>query len=71
MTEGVVELLPSQKNDIETFLSEMIKDGLVEFSGTELKITTAGKPFLRNACMALDTRMRNKNLGAKIFSQSM
>jgi oxygen-independent coproporphyrinogen-3 oxidase len=71
MTEGHVALLPSQKSDIESFLSEMIKDGLVEFEGTLLKMTEAGKPFLRNACMALDTRMRNKNLGAKIFSQSM
>jgi oxygen-independent coproporphyrinogen-3 oxidase len=71
MTNGSVDILQSQRGDLEIFLAEMIKDGLVEIDASQLKMTEAGKPFLRNACMALDTRMREKNLGAKIFSQSM
>ncbi|MCB1178166.1 MAG: oxygen-independent coproporphyrinogen III oxidase, partial [Leptospiraceae bacterium] len=39
------------------YLSEMEKDGLLEWEDNELKVTPKGRPFLRNICMGLDTRM--------------
>ncbi len=71
MTTGRVMLRSAQREDISSFLVEMVKDGLVKIAGLELQVTEAGKPFLRNVCMALDARMRAKDLGVKVFSQSV
>jgi oxygen-independent coproporphyrinogen-3 oxidase len=71
MTDGSTVLKPDQVSDVQHFLAEMVQDGLVKIESKTLSITEAGRPFLRNACMALDLRMRAKNLGAKVFSQSV
>lgn len=69
MTTGHVQLKDSQqKADVENFLQELIKDHLVEIEGDTLSITDEGKPFLRNACMALDQRLRNHKPETRIFS---
>ncbi|CAN5629582.1 oxygen-independent coproporphyrinogen III oxidase [soil metagenome] len=61
----------AQVADIEQFLSELIKDGLVSLRGKKLVMSKGGRPFLRNACMALDTRLRAKAPNARIFSMSV
>ncbi len=72
MCEGEVELDEPQVSDIKVFLSEMFNDGLVKFkTQTKLQITNEGKPFLRNACMALDQRLRNQETTKRVFSQSI
>lgn len=38
-------------------LKEMIDDGLVILSADQFSITPKGRPFVRNACMALDTHL--------------
>lgn len=54
-----------------TFLAEMMHDDLVRFEGTLLKVTEAGKPFLRNACVFFDERLKEKQPSTRIFSQSI
>lgn len=71
MTEGEVQLLQGQIKSIGDYLSEMIKDGLVTLSGSTLAITESGKPFLRNACMALDERLRRQSPNTAVFSKSL
>ncbi len=72
MTQFDVELHDEeQKNSVETFLDSMIADGLVEIDGMHLKLTQKGRPFLRNACMALDQRLRKGNPEEQVFSQSI
>ncbi len=72
MTRWQVELESDQQaQDIREFLSQLEKDGLVEFHGRILKLTEIGKPFLRNACMALDQRLRNQMPQTKVFSSSV
>ena len=72
MTRWQVELESDQQaQDIREFLSQLEKDGLVEFHGRLLKLTEIGKPFLRNACMALDQRLRNQMPQTKVFSSSV
>lgn len=61
----------AQVEDVRNFLHELIADGLVTLSGRRLKISTAGRPFLRNACLALDARLRAKAPDARIFSMSV
>lgn len=72
MTRYEVELeSDEQANDAKDFLKTMVEDGLVEFSGRRLLVLDAGKPFLRNACLVLDARLRRKSPDTRIFSMSV
>lgn len=71
MTKGHVRLTPQQKNEAEAFLAEMKKDGLVEFHELELRLTEKGKPFLRNACLFFDERLKTKQPLTQVFSKAL
>lgn len=72
MTQGVVEIENTQqRSDVEEFLQPMIQDDLVYFEGNRLNISEKGRPFLRNACVALDLRLRKQRPDTKVFSQSL
>lgn len=72
MTDFEVKFLnDSQKKQAQEFLSEMIKDGLVEIQTDKLLIKEKGRPFLRNACVFFDERLKTKQPQTKIFSQSI
>lgn len=45
-------------------------DGLVTLSGTQLKVTATGKRFLRNICMALDSRLWANQPQTQLFSMA-
>ena len=61
----------AQIADIKTFLADMIADGLVKLDGDVLRLTELGRPFLRNACVALDQRLRKQKPGTRVFSQAL
>ena len=72
MTNYEVDFLNvEQKKLAEQDLSEMLKDSLIEVNGMTLKITLAGKPFLRNACVFFDEHLKRKQPDSKIFSKSI
>lgn len=71
MTEFEIELAVEEKKEAEIFLSEMIQDSLVEFDGLRLKLTEAGRPFLRNAAMFFDSRLKGSQPQTRIFSSSI
>jgi oxygen-independent coproporphyrinogen-3 oxidase len=71
MTNFEVALKPEQREDAKVFLSSLIDDGLVEFRDDTLALTERGKPFLRNACMFFDYRLRRQQPQARTFSQSV
>ncbi len=72
MTRFEVDLeSEDQAKDVAIFLNELIKDGLVSMRGKKLVMSRHGRPFLRNACMALDARLREKAPEARIFSMSV
>lgn len=72
MTRYEVELESSEQvEDAKSFLKTMLEDGLIEFSGNTLRVLEAGKPFLRNACLVLDARLRRKSPDTRIFSMSV
>jgi len=52
-------------------LKEMEADGLVEVSQNQLRVKPAGKPFLRNICMAFDARLWEKLPLSEIFSKTV
>jgi oxygen-independent coproporphyrinogen-3 oxidase len=72
MNLGEVRLRDTaQVEDVRQFLADMIKDGLVTLEGSSLKLTHQGRPFLRNACVALDHRLRRQKPETRIFSQAL
>jgi oxygen-independent coproporphyrinogen-3 oxidase len=52
-------------------LSELEKDGLLKFSGNRCTVLEAGRPFLRNICMAFDARLERKAPGTRLFSSTV
>jgi oxygen-independent coproporphyrinogen III oxidase len=52
-------------------LTELKLDGLVKLSARRCEITEAGRPFLRNACMAFDARMVRKAPTTQLFSRTI
>lgn len=71
MTTGSVKLNASQTADAKAFLSEMLQDGLVQISGETLSLTSKGKPFLRNACLFFDERLKRVKPSTQVFSKSL
>ena len=61
----------AQESDLKEFLKPLIEDGLIVISGGLMRLTEKGHPFLRNACMGLDKRLRNQKPQTQIFSQSL
>jgi oxygen-independent coproporphyrinogen-3 oxidase len=71
MTRFEVELRERQPDDAKQFLSSLISDGLVEVHDERLTLTERGRPFLRNACMFFDYRLRRQQPQARTFSQAL
>jgi len=71
MTRFEVDLQPDQQDDAKAFLASLLEDELVKFENGTLALTKRGKPFLRNACMFFDYRLRRQQPQTRIFSQSL
>lgn len=52
-------------------LREPLRDGLVRLEGARCLVTTAGRPFLRNICMAFDARLERGEGVARQFSRTV
>ena len=66
-----VHLAPEQRDDARSFLQPMLEDGLVEITNGTLSLTEQGTPFLRNACMFFDQRLRRQEQQPQMFSQAL
>jgi oxygen-independent coproporphyrinogen III oxidase len=71
MTQFQVALTPEQQADAPEFLQPLLDDGLVELHGNLLQLTERGRPFLRNATMFFDARLRRQQPQTRTFSQAM
>ena len=71
MTRFEVDLLPAQQEDAKKFLRPMIEDELVRVTDRALTLTEKGTPFLRNACMFFDQRLRSQEQRPQVFSQAL
>ena len=52
-------------------LKEIEKDGLIIIQKNGIQVTDAGKPFIRNICMAFDLRLRRKAPETQLFSMTI
>lgn len=72
MNKGTVELeSDDQLIKVKNVLAEMESDELIQFAGKRMTLTPKGKPFLRNACMALDERWLAEKSDKQIFSRAL
>jgi oxygen-independent coproporphyrinogen-3 oxidase len=65
------ELYFEEVPEIIIQLKEMENDGLVIIEKNGIKVTNAGKPFVRNICMAFDLRLKRKAPETKLFSMTI
>jgi oxygen-independent coproporphyrinogen-3 oxidase len=71
MTKFRVKLDPEQQADVKPYLAQLFQDELVQLEGDELVLTEAGRPFLRNAAVFFDQRLRRAAPGQRIFSSAI
>jgi len=71
MTKGGAPLSPEEEIDARSFLAPLFDDGLVHLESSTLSITEKGRPFLRNAAVFFDLRLRRAQPTQKLFSRSI
>ena len=52
-------------------LKEMENDGLLIINKNSIQVTDAGKPYVRNICMAFDLRLKRKAPETQLFSMTI
>ncbi|MDQ6469452.1 oxygen-independent coproporphyrinogen III oxidase [Flavobacterium sp. LHD-80] len=52
-------------------LKEIENDELIIIKGNKIKITEAGRPFVRNICMAFDLHLKRKSPETNLFSMTV
>ena len=52
-------------------LKEMENDGFLVIKNDGVEVTEAGKPFVRNICMAFDLRLKRKAPETQLFSMTI
>ncbi|WMI64493.1 oxygen-independent coproporphyrinogen III oxidase [Aestuariibaculum sp. YM273] len=52
-------------------LAEMEQDGLIEIKKSSIVVTSKGKPFVRNVCMAFDVLLQRKQPDTQLFSMTV
>jgi oxygen-independent coproporphyrinogen-3 oxidase len=57
--------------EVRPKLTEMERDGLVTLSEAGVRLTPAGRPFVRNVCMALDARLARHAPDRPLFSRTV
>ncbi|MGL2993859.1 oxygen-independent coproporphyrinogen III oxidase [Flavobacterium sp. TSSA_36] len=61
----------SEISEVVTQLEEMQKDGLITIANQKITILEAGKPFIRNICMAFDLLLKRKAPETALFSMTV
>ncbi len=57
--------------EVPAKLAEPVKDGLIVLGNRRAKVTEAGRPYLRNLCMAFDARLARKEPQGQVFSKTI
>ena len=52
-------------------LKEMEVDGLLHVNSNYIEVTTKGRPFVRNICMAFDLLLQRKQPDTQLFSMTV
>lgn len=71
MTSFRVLLDPAELDDARPILAPLEADGLIELSGTELRVLPAGRPFLRNVASCFDIHYRTTTPSGQVYSRAL
>jgi oxygen-independent coproporphyrinogen-3 oxidase len=71
MTAFRVPIDPDEYADAASFLRPLIDDGLVTLREDELRVTDAGRPFLRNAAVFFDKALRESQPTTPTYSTAI
>ncbi|QLE00610.1 oxygen-independent coproporphyrinogen III oxidase [Galbibacter sp. BG1] len=58
-------------NEVLESLKEFEADGLIEMNTLEIKILEAGRPYVRNICMAFDKYLKEASPNRQLFSMTV
>jgi len=61
----------SELPEVLIALKEIEKDQLIVIDANKIKITEAGRPFVRNICMAFDLHLKRKSPETNLFSMTV
>jgi oxygen-independent coproporphyrinogen-3 oxidase len=67
----VDDFIDEERENLFVKLEGFKQDGLLSFDGNSLTVYGAGKPFIRNICMAFDKRMLREQFVGRLFSQTV
>ena len=71
MTSFRAPLCGADASDARAFLAPLIDDGLVIVADDALRVTAAGRPFLRNIAAVFDDRYRIERPSAPVYSSAI
>jgi oxygen-independent coproporphyrinogen-3 oxidase len=71
MTRFETRWEPGTLDGVAARLEELARDGLIELTPSSVAVTEAGKPFVRNVCMAFDARLARKAPDKPLFSRTV
>jgi len=71
MTSFRVVLDPNEIDDARPMLARLEADGLIELSGTDLRVLPAGRPFLRNVASCFDIHYRTARPSGPVYSRAL
>jgi oxygen-independent coproporphyrinogen-3 oxidase len=71
MTQGEVVLESAQVEEAKQFLAQMLSDKLVSIQNGKLLLLESGRPFLRNACLFFDERLKLQKPHTQVFSKAL
>jgi oxygen-independent coproporphyrinogen-3 oxidase len=71
MTSGRAPLTPAEAASAREELADLVRDGLIEIGERELRITAAGKPFIRNVAAFFDSYLRGAAKEGPVYSRAI
>lgn len=71
MCRGITHFEAHIPNAIQERLLPLAEDRLIKINDNEVQVTTLGKSFLRNICMAFDERLWKLKPNAPLFSKAV
>lgn len=71
MTTGAAPLNPADRDGARAELADLVGDGIVDIGDTELRITSRGKPFIRNVAAFFDAYLRKAAREGPIYSRAI
>jgi oxygen-independent coproporphyrinogen-3 oxidase len=71
MTAFRVAIDANEADDARAFLRPLVDDGLVTIGNDELRVTTAGRPFLRNVAVFFDRALRESQPTTPTYSTAI